>query len=87
MRITLDLDEDVLRAAKDLAQAQRRSIGEVITELARSALSTLPQESSDDAANCSISHAEDLYGFDPIPTCGKTVSNSHVDALRDVLGI
>lgn len=38
MRTTLNLDPDVLQAAKLLASRQRRSLGEVISELARSGL-------------------------------------------------
>jgi hypothetical protein len=37
-RTTLALDEDVYRAARSLAQANGRSIGSVLSELARTAL-------------------------------------------------
>src|SRR5262245_49124178 len=38
MRTTLDLDADVLTAARELAASQRRSLGRVISELARRGL-------------------------------------------------
>ena len=38
MRTTLSIDEDVLRAARALAAAQRRSLGRVISDLARRGL-------------------------------------------------
>ena len=38
MRTTLDLDEDVLLAAKELARRQRVSLGKALSELARRAL-------------------------------------------------
>jgi hypothetical protein len=38
MRTTLAIDDDVLAAAKELAATQRKSIGEVISVLARTAL-------------------------------------------------
>lgn len=38
MRTTLSIDDDVLLAAKDLATRQDKSIGEVISDLARQAL-------------------------------------------------
>jgi len=38
MRTTLNIDDDVLAAAKALAALQRRSIGGVISALARQAL-------------------------------------------------
>jgi hypothetical protein len=38
MRTTLAIDDDVLIAAKSIARQQQRSIGEVISDLARRAL-------------------------------------------------
>jgi hypothetical protein len=38
MRTTLSIDDDVLTAAKSLASLQRKSVGEVISELTRQAL-------------------------------------------------
>lgn len=38
MRTTLDLDEDVIAAARELAAAERRSLGSVVSELARRGL-------------------------------------------------
>jgi Arc/MetJ family transcription regulator len=38
MRTTLDIDEDVLQAAKELGAARRKTAGQVISDLARKAL-------------------------------------------------
>lgn len=38
MRTTLDLDDDVVAAARELAAEQRRSLGSVVSELARRGL-------------------------------------------------
>ena len=38
MRTTLTIDDDVLLAAKAIAEQERRSIGEVVSALARNAL-------------------------------------------------
>lgn len=38
MRTTLQLDEDVLAAARALAERQGRTLGEVVSELARKGL-------------------------------------------------
>lgn len=38
MRTTLDIDEDVLEAAKELAAVHRKTAGKVLSELARKAL-------------------------------------------------
>jgi hypothetical protein len=42
VRTTLDLDEDVLNAAKELALARRTTAGRIISELVRRALQTGP---------------------------------------------
>jgi hypothetical protein len=38
MRTTLDIDEDVLQAAKELAAAKGRTAGQTLSELARAGL-------------------------------------------------
>lgn len=38
MRTTLDLDEDILEAAREIARSRRRSIGAIVSELARAGL-------------------------------------------------
>jgi len=43
MRTTLVIDDDVLSAAKEMAAIEKKSVGEVISSLARRALS--PEES------------------------------------------
>jgi len=39
MRTTLAIDDDVLAAAKEMAATERKSVGEVISALARQAMS------------------------------------------------
>jgi hypothetical protein len=38
MRTTLDLDEDVLLAARELARREKRPMGKIVSDLARRAL-------------------------------------------------
>lgn len=38
MRTTLDIDDDVLQAAKELARAEKKTAGQVLSALARKAL-------------------------------------------------
>lgn len=40
MRTTLDIDDDILAAAKDLAKAEGKTAGQVLSDLARRALTT-----------------------------------------------
>lgn len=48
MRTTLDLDDDVLAAARELAADGRRSLGSVISELARRGLTPARIEADGD---------------------------------------
>ncbi len=42
MRTTLAIDDDVLAAAKEMAETEGKSVGEVISTLARNALTPAP---------------------------------------------
>lgn len=44
MRTTLAIDDDVFSVAKEMAALQKKSIGEVVSNLVRSALTSPPQE-------------------------------------------
>jgi hypothetical protein len=43
MRTTLHIDDDVYRAARSLAEAENRSVGKVLSELARKGLAPARQ--------------------------------------------
>lgn len=47
MRTTLDIDDDVVAAARELAASGRRSLGAVISELARRGLTPARVETDD----------------------------------------
>jgi len=76
MRTTLDIDDDVLAAAKERARRHKKTTGEVISELARSALTAPPPERS-------ALQTKDLYGFRPFPKRGGIVTNELIDKLRE----
>lgn len=79
MRTTLDLDEDVLLASKDLARRQKLTAGEVISELARARLQVCGHDSRTRAAA--------KFGFEPIPKrVSAVVTNELINRLRDDLG-
>lgn len=46
MRTTLDIDDDIVAAARELAAYERRSLGAVISELARRGLTPSRVEAS-----------------------------------------
>lgn len=85
MRTTLDIADDVLFAAKELARREKKPLGQVISELARRAF-TLPG----DAAESSPPGAEEplaAYGIHPLPPRGAVISNELIDRLRDEEGV
>jgi hypothetical protein len=43
MRTTLDIEEDVLRAAKEIARQRKTTVGQVLSDLARDALTRKPR--------------------------------------------
>ena len=82
MRTTLQLDDDVLAAARVLARQQRTSLGAVISELARQALvAPAPGSSSGDPG------AEHRNGLPLLPwkEKGAPVDLELVNHLRDEL--
>ena len=80
MRTTLNIEEDVLFAAKDLARREKKTAGQIISELARRALA------SDGPASTSTLTAHQpkaVYGFRPFPKEGRIVSNALINKLRE----
>ena len=75
MRTTLDIADDVLQAAKELARRERKTAGAVISDLARSALTAPPQAPTRRAS-------KPLHGFRPFPKRGGIVTNELIDKLR-----
>ena len=75
MRTTLAIDDDVLTAAKGLAERQHKSLGEVISELARQALRPV------------TAHAATRNGVPLLPqrSDAKPVTLELVNQLRDEL--
>lgn len=75
MRTTLDIDEDVLRAAKELARRHGKTAGAIISELTRSALTAPPAARAREP--------KELHGFRPFPKRGGIVTNERIDSLRE----
>ena len=76
MRTTIDIEDDVLFAVKDLARRQKKTAGEVLSDLARKALTRAP-------AGAEAREPEAFYGFRPLPRRGGVVSNELVNRLRE----
>ncbi|MFE3545097.1 antitoxin [Nocardia sp. NPDC059177] len=75
MRTTLAIDDDVLLAVKERARRENRTTGQVLSELARKALSC--------SASPRRESATAFHGFEPLPRRGATISNTLIDQLRD----
>jgi hypothetical protein len=77
MRTTLTIDDDVLQAAKELADLQKRTTGELISEWARKGFFV-----QQDAAMGNESLRNGLPVL-PRRLDGKIVTMKHVNDLRD----
>ena len=92
MRTTLDIADDVLFAAKEIAQREKKPLGFIISELARRAFATSNAPASAEASDASTPGARVAqqlasYGITPLPPRGGVVSNELIDRLRDTEGI
>jgi hypothetical protein len=83
MRTTLDIEDDVLAAARELARRQGTTAGQMVSRLLRAALSgaaatgQTPAEASPGVA-----------GFRPFQARGgAVVTNEQIDQLRDEAGL
>lgn len=75
MRTTVDIDDDVLAAAKERAKRERRSVGAVLSELAREQLTGGVAETG-----------EDFHGFGTIPRRDAVVTTELVEDLLEESG-
>lgn len=83
MRTTLDIDDSVLNAVKDIAKHEHKTAGEMVSLLLRQALQHRQQKPT----TSKIKEPPAKYGFRPFPAGENPVSNAEVDKLRDDLGI
>ena len=76
MRTTLDIANDVLQAAKERARREKKTTGEVISELVRRELTAPPEMPVARAPKA-------IYGLRPFPRRGGIVTNELIDKLRE----
>jgi hypothetical protein len=75
MRTTLRIDDDVLLAVQERARRERRTAGDVLSDLARQALLGEGRPHGD--------LGRDRHGFRPLPRRGPAISNALIDRLRE----
>lgn len=81
MRTTLDIDDDVLMAAKERARREKKTAGQLISQLLREAM-TRPVTN----ASTQVREPEAHYGFQPFGSRGTVVSDELVNRLREEEG-
>lgn len=89
MRTTLDIADDVLFAAKEMAKREKKSLGQIISELARRAFVGVGASDPGHTPPNTPQVSERLasYGIHPLPKRGGIVTNELIDRLRDAEGI
>lgn len=82
MRTTIDIDDDLLAAAREIAQRERVSAGQVVSRLLRAALAgaVTPSQLSPTSSTAT-------GGFRPFASRGVPVTNADIDRLRDAEGV
>jgi hypothetical protein len=76
MRTTLDIDEDILGAARELAARQKKTAGKVISELARKGIQSHSGKST----------SKVLHGFEILPADGRIITPQLVQKIMEELG-
>lgn len=79
MRTTLEIDDDLLDAAKDLARRRGTTAGRVVSELMRQALTG--------ATAKEVGEPKAVYGFRAFGKRGGVVTDETVERLRDAEGV
>ena len=75
MRTTISLDDDVLLAVQERARREKRTAGQVLSDLARAALTGEQHQLQ--------GLAPERHGFAPLPRRGAAISNALIDRLRE----
>ena len=79
MRTTLDIDEDVLQAAKEIARYEKTSAGRVISRMFRRGFAS--QNANNGATR------EYRNGIPQLPSRGEIVTMEHIQKIMDEEGI
>jgi hypothetical protein len=83
VRTTLDIEDDVLAAAKELARRHGTSAGQMVSRLLRAALN-----GTGVSAQAQAVEEPAIAGFRPFPALGaRVVTNEAIDQLRDEAGL
>ena len=81
MRTTLDIDDDVLLAVKEIAKREAKSAGAIASALLRKAISGTTDKQEE-----GVKEPQARYGFQPFARRGGIVTNEVIDQLREEVG-
>jgi hypothetical protein len=86
VRTTLTIDDDVHQAAKELAAAQHKTTGQVVSELARQALTgaAAPPDGPADPLGQALAQR---FGIEPRRAPGAIVTNELANQIREAEGV
>ena len=87
MRTTIDLDYDILVAAKEVARMENVSLGKVISRLVRQALTGGAAQQAGNVPAATATATATATGFVPFAPRGAVISNELIDRLRDAEGV
>jgi hypothetical protein len=76
VRTTLTIDDDVWLAVRERARRESRTAGQVLSDLARRALTNLQPAAT-------VPTEPEFHGFAPLPHRGEAISNTLIDRLRE----
>ena len=82
MRTTIDIDDEILAAVKDVAKREHLTAGQVVSRYMRQVFTGALVEVDRVSSN-----ATDVTGFRPFTARGKLVTNDEIELLRDKEGI
>ena len=82
MRTTLDIDADVLAAAKERARREHKTTGQFVSDLLRRAMTQAHAPEAD-----GVNEPAACYGFQPFASRGIVISEALIERLRDDDGI
>jgi len=86
MRTTLNIDEDLLAAAREIARREGLPTGVVVSRLLRRSLTSHATPASTGEGK-TAAPAETVAGFRPFPAEGELATDELVNSLRDQEGV
>ncbi len=83
MKVTLEIDPEVLDLARKLAASEQADLGVVLSRLAREGYAQRAASAPRDDAAGTSAGGQVRNGVPMLPSRGERVTPSHVEALRD----